>query len=244
MLVDETATYAKGEKPNVVLGLHLWVDKYEAIDIFRWQDEVKEMYQTRELTVELGVADNVVKHWVANGQLIPDHTIPIGSQTHYYFKKERLDEIRKQFNITPVTKDNIKAKFFEFVRDMDMRYSYKPVLLIGLIQLADSSGKIKIPELVAFFRAFYLQRLQNGQIVETPGSRMERITELSDAAIEMIMLANPFEKFERRKFIRHLKELTWLKFDPVLWKSLTEQDKTDLKQLAQTALLEYYAKLN
>jgi superfamily II DNA or RNA helicase len=243
MLAEEAATYAKGEKPSVVLGLHLWVDKYETIDIFRWQDEVKEMYQTRELEAELGVADNVVKQWVVTGKLIPDHTIPIGTQTCFYFRKERLDEIQKQFNITPTTKENIKIKFVEFVQDMDMKYSYKPVLLLGLLQLADSSGKIKIPDLVAFFKVFYLKRLQNGEPVEKTGSKMERIAELSDAEIETIMLANPFEKFERRKFVRRLKELTLLKFDPVLWKNLTDQDKTHLKQLAETALLEYYQRL-
>ncbi|QKD81917.1 hypothetical protein HPC62_06625 [Thermoleptolyngbya sichuanensis A183] len=124
-----------------------------------------------------------------------------------------------------------------------MKYSYKPVLLLGLLQLADSSGKIKIPDLVTFFKAFYLKRLQNGEIVEKTGSKMVRIAELSDRDIESILLSMPFEKFERRKFIRRLKELTLLKFDPVLWKSLTQQDKADLKQLAETALVEYYQRL-
>jgi superfamily II DNA or RNA helicase len=242
-LEAESDIYARGEKPPAILGLQLWVDKYEAIDIFRWQDEVKEMYQTRELETALGVADNVVKHWVSTGRLLPDHTIPIGNQTYHYFKKERLDDIFKQFNITPVTKDNIKVKFMEFVQEMDMRYSYKPVLLLGLLQLADTNGKVKIPELVNFFRNFYLQRLQADEIVEKPGSRMERVAELNDAAIESIMLANPFEKFERRKFIHRLKELTLLKFDPTLWKRLTDPDKDQLKAIAETALLNYYQTL-
>lgn len=53
----------------------------------------------------------------------------------------------------------------------------------------------------------------------------------------------PFEKFERRKFIRRMKELALPKFDAVLWKSLTQQDKADLKQLAETALVEYHQHL-
>gem|GEM_PF-2291869 len=78
---------------------------------------------------------------------------------------------------------------------------------------------------------------------EKPGSRMERIADLSDAEIESIMMAHPFEKFERRKFIRQLKELTLLKFDPVLWKRLTAEDKEALRAIAQTALVEYYQRL-
>ncbi len=57
------------------------------------------------------------------------------------------------------------------------------------------------------------------------------------------MLANPFEKFERRKFVRRLKELTLLKFDSALWRSLTDTDKAHLQHLAETALLKYYQAL-
>ena len=53
----------------------------------------------------------------------------------------------------------------------------------------------------------------------------------------------PFEKFERRKFVRRLKELTLLKFEPALWKRLTVEDKEALRAIAQTALMEYYQAL-
>ncbi len=80
-------------------------------------------------------------------------------------------------------------------------------------------------------------------MTEEFGNASSNEHELSDRDIESILLSMPFEKFERRKFIRRLKELTLLKFDPVLWKSLTQQDKADLKQLAETALVEYYQRL-
>ena len=79
---------------------------------------------------------------------------------------------------------------------MDRRYSYKPVLLLGLLQLADEVGRVHVPDLVQFFKQFYTQRLENGQIVEQPTSRMARIADLTDSDIERIMLAMPFEKFE------------------------------------------------
>jgi hypothetical protein len=54
------------------------------------------------------------------------------------------------------------------------------------------------------------------------------------------MLAIPFEKFERRKFVRRRKELTQIQFNPVLWRQLSEGDQINLKQMAQTALDLYY----
>lgn len=240
---EEAKKYASGEKPDIILHLNLWAEKYESIDIFRWQDEVREMYQSRELEIELGVADNLVKTWVQNGRLEADHTIPIGSKTYYYFRKDRLEEIRNQFGLTPVTKDNIKEKFIEFVDDMDMRYSYKPVLLIGLLRLANEKGQVKVNELVSFIRKFYQERINAGQIVEKPESRMAHVSELSDSDIQEIMLRNPFEKFARRKFIQYMKDVSVLKFDQALWKRLTSEDKAAMEERANTALQGYYNRI-
>ncbi|MEB3211603.1 MAG: DEAD/DEAH box helicase family protein [Leptolyngbyaceae bacterium] len=243
MMAEESAKYSSGDKPEVILHLNLWAKRYEIVDIFRWQDEVKDMYQTRELEVELGVGDNVVRNWIQTGKLKPDHSVTLGSRTYHYFKKDRLDEIRKEFSLTPITKDNIKAKFLEFVSDMDMRYSYKPVLLLGLLELADDKGQIRVDDLVHFFRSFYQERFTNGQIVEQPSSRLARIAELTNDDLQSIMLKHPFEKFERRKFVKYMKDVAILKFDTGLWKHLTPEDKTTLKRHAQNALFEYYQRL-
>ncbi len=72
---------------------------------------------------------------------------------------------------------------------------------------------------------------------------MFRVGELSDSEIEAIMLAKPFEKFERRKFVSRLKEITVLQFAKPLWKSLTDQDKVELQKFAEAALLKYYARV-
>lgn len=244
LVAEEAAKIKAGEKPEAILALHLWAEKYEPIDIFRWQDEVQDMYQASELEVELGIGESVVRRWVEANRLVPDHSVPIGNRTYHYFKKERLDEIREQFNIEPVTKSNIKAKFFEFVQQMDMRYSYKPVLLLGLLELADEKGCIHIPNLVQFFKHFYTQRLDNGLVVEQHSSRIARITDLTDSDIERILLAMPFEKFERRKFFKRRRELTQIQCDRTLWRSLSDTDKSALKAIAQTVLTTYYDRLS
>lgn len=236
----ENEKLARGEKPEVMLALHLWAERYELIDVFRWQDEVKDMFQANELEVELGVGDGRVRCWIETGKITPDHTVELGSRTYHYFKKDRLESIQKEFNITPITKENIKSKFFEFVREMDMSSSYKPVLLLGMLNLADQEGRVKVSELVEYFRTFYETRHYQGLVVEFPRNRLSRVTELSNSEIESTLLAMPFEKFERRKFMRRLKEVSMLKFWEPLWHSLTKQDKLDLKQISKTALDSYF----
>jgi superfamily II DNA or RNA helicase len=243
MIEEEEQQIARGEKPVVMLAINLWVDRYEPIDIFRWQDEVKQMYQASELEAALGIGESVVRRWVESGRITPDHSIQLGTRVYHYFKKDRLDEIRATFNIASITDQNIKEQFFEFVRKMDMNTSYKPVLLLGLLKLADSSGRVKIRDLTAFFGDFYRQRLEKGLVVEGDRKQMSRIGELSDSEIEAIMLAKPFEKFERRKFVSRLKEITVLQFAKPLWKSLSEQDKVELERLAEAALQKYFARI-
>jgi len=243
MEAEENA-WANGQKPPAILDLHLWTEKYEVVDIFRWQDEVKEMYQASELEIELGIGESVVRRWVEAGKLVPDHAISMGDRQYYYFKKDRLEPIRQQFKIEAITQDNIKDKLFKFVQQMDKRYSYKPVLLLGLLQLADDSGRVNVPELVQFFKQFYTQRLEQGQVVEQPTSRMAQVADLTDSDIERIMLSMPLEKFERRKFIRRQKELTQLKFNPILWRQLTPVDRETIQHIAQSAINHYYHQIS
>jgi superfamily II DNA or RNA helicase len=243
MINEEENQMATGQKPVATLALHLWADRYEPVDIFRWQDEAKDMYQTGQLEAELGVGEGVVRGWIESGKIVADHTIELGDRIYHYFRKDRLDEIRQTFSLPTTTRENVKERFFEFVREMDMTTSYKPVLLLGLLNLADSAGRVRTPELVTFFRHFYMERLEKGKVVEASSKRMSRVAEMSDADIESVMLAMPFEKFERRKFIRRLKELTILKFWEPLWRTFTEQDKEELKSLAESAIENYYARL-
>ncbi|MBX7220012.1 MAG: DEAD/DEAH box helicase family protein [Blastocatellia bacterium] len=242
MITDERQNLGLGKKPLAELALHVWVEKYEPVDIFRWQEEVRDMFQTSQLEAELGVGENTVRRWIETGKIIPDHSIELGTRPYHYFHKNRVDEIRKEFGLPRLTGETVKARFFEFVRAMDMRTSYKPVLLLGLLNLADSAGRVKTGELVVFFRNYYRQRLESGLLVEAPTSRLNRVTEMSDSEIETVMLAMPFEKFERRKFVRRLKDVTVLKIWEPLWNALTESDKADLKRLAHTALDSYYGR--
>ena len=40
------------------------------------------------------------------------------------------------------------------VRQMDMSYSYKPVLLKAILQYADDKVRVKLSDLVTYFRKF------------------------------------------------------------------------------------------
>ena len=52
------------------------------------------------------------------------------------------------------------------VRQMDMSYSYKPVLLKAVQLFADDKGRVKLSDIVTYFREFYEARRAAGLVVE------------------------------------------------------------------------------
>jgi superfamily II DNA or RNA helicase len=240
---QEDRIRAQGGQPPVVVGLHLYAEHLEIIDVFRWQDEAEGMIQASELAIELQVDDATIRERVRRSEMTPDLAIEIGSREYYYFKRERIPELQKQYGVEPLTDENIRALFLAFVETADMSASYKPVLLLGMLRLADKNGRVRVADLVAFFRDFYLRREQAGVIVEAPDKKMVRVADLADLEIEQTMLSMPFEKFERKRFFRRLKELSMVRFAEPLWRSLASEDVQYLQTLADNALEAYYRRV-
>ena len=83
---------------------------------------------------------------------------------------ERIPEIRRLLDLPEVTDETIKKLFFEFVEEMDMSASYKPVLMLSFLEAADPQGKAGVGDVVQCFRRFYEKRAQDGLRVEQPKS--------------------------------------------------------------------------
>jgi len=123
-----------------------------------------------------------------------------------------------------------------------MSMSYKPVMLKGMLTLADDKGEVDLGQLTGYFRAYYLGRAGRGLPVEMSSSRVNRIDELSDFELTRLMLTMPFEKFERKSFMQHNRDLKRVAFNPQLWKSLTADDRAGLIKICDEQLENYYEK--
>jgi hypothetical protein len=138
---------------------------------------------------------------------------------------------------TPETR---RADFFEFIEEMDMSSSYKPVFLLALLDAVDDSGRASVQAVSKKFAEFYKQRQAQGQAVEAARLRMSRIQELSTDEVAAVVLAMPFEKFERRQFLRHEKDVAFIGFDRALWRALKPEDVDAIRHKAEEATGAYY----
>jgi superfamily II DNA or RNA helicase len=242
-MTEEKKALDASEMSPVILGIGVYDTSLRPIDVFRWQDEAEGMIAANELAVELQVDDSTIRDRVRRGEMVPDLAVPIGDREYYYFRYERVHELQQQYGVTPLSEGNIRGLFLKYVDDADMSASYKPVLLLGMLRCADGGGRVRVSQLVKFFRDFYLQRLEQAMLPEAPSKRMARVAELTDLEIERTMLVMPFEKFERKRFFRRLKDLAIVRFAEPLWRQLTDADRELLATKAHEQIAAYYLRL-
>jgi superfamily II DNA or RNA helicase len=243
LLAAEEQALARGDRPTTVLEIGLWVKDYEPIDVFNWQQEIADMISLPDLERELGVGHGRVRGAIERGQLQPDHVLQLGERTYIYFHSDRVEEVRQALGAPKLDEHSIRDRFLDFIRAMDMALSYKPVMLLALLDTVDEHGRALAREVARRFQQFYRDRKAAGLVVERPGSRKVPVDELDETAAQRLMLSMPFEKFERRQFLRYDRDLAYLRFDPRLWRQLGPEDREQIRALCRQSIETYYERL-
>ena len=135
----------------------------------------------------------------------------------------------------------------EFVRRVDvqtdMSYSYKPVLLKAVLQFADDKGRVKLSDIVTYFREFYESRRAAGLVVEKADSIYAK-DGYTDAQAQRNILSNPFKRFEDMQMLHHTKTLGVIQVDGSVWKKLTQEEKQEIECICNKKLELYFSRLN
>jgi superfamily II DNA or RNA helicase len=239
----DDAAFARGNRPTTVIDIGVWAKEYQQVDVFNWQEAIAGMLTSAELEVELAASEGLVRRAIERGEVRADHTVTLGERTYYYFSKDRSEEIRETLRLPKVAEETARERFMKFAGEMDVSASYKPVFLLSLLDLVDGSGRARISDAVARFRAFYVDRSEAGLIVERESARMANVVDLHGSDVQRVMLEMPFEKFERRKFVRYDRDLAFIRFEPSLWKRLSNDDVTRTRSICTESIAAYYQRL-
>ncbi len=236
----EAELYAKGEKPEALIDWPVDATDYEIVDIFNWQEEAEGMISQMEFVRRVDVQTETIEKYVRDGKLIPDLVVPMSEhRTFKYFKEETLQKYAEQYGWTLIDDNNRKDMFMDMIRTMDMSYSYKPVLIKAVMQYADDKGRIKLEDIVNYFRTYYEGRRLAGLKVEKANSIFAK-GGYTDKEAERNILSNPFKRFEDMQMLRHTKTLGIVQMDESVWKHLSDEDKAEIEIICDTKLDEYY----
>ena len=108
-----------------------------------------------------------------------------------------------------------------------------------MICYADAKGRIKLDDIVSYFRAYYEGRRSAGLKVEKANSIFAK-GGYTDKEAERNILSNPFKRFEDMQMLRHTKTLGIVQMDESVWKRLSEEDKAEVEKICDAKLTEYY----
>ena len=233
----------QGEKPEAWLDVPIDVSDYEIIDLFNWQNSVKDMISQIEFVRMVDVQSETVERYIKDGKVKPDLSIPFGDKRMFhYFREESIRNIAKQYGWDLITPQNMADKFMKFIETMDMSYSYKPVLLKAIYEYMDSSGRVALPDVVDYFIDFYEDRKAHGMIAEKSTSIYQK-GGYTRKDVEKNILSNPFKRFEDMRFLMRCKDVETVEVNPIIFRKLTREDWLHIVNVCDKSLEKYYLRL-
>lgn len=239
----EDELYARGEKPEALLDWPVDATDYELVDVFNWQEEAAGMISQMEFVRRVDVQTETIERYVREGKLVPDLVVPMSEhRTFKYFKEETLKKYAEQYGWTLIDDNNRKSVFMDMIRQMDMSYSYKPVLMKAILLYADDKGRVKLDDIVAYFRSYYENRRASGLPVEKKNSIFAK-GGYTDKEAERNILANPFKRFEDMQMLRHTRTLGIVQVDESVWKHLTKEERAEIAVICDEKLNGYFDRL-
>ena len=148
--------FRKGEKPGALIDYPVHATDFEAVDLFNWQDQAKNMVSQLELTRSVSAQSETIERYIKEGKIVPDMEVPVSEHRSFkYFNRERPKEYAKAFGWQLITDANRKDLFLKMADDMNMSYSYKPVFLLAFLDQMNAEGEASLEGVTDSFAEFY-----------------------------------------------------------------------------------------
>lgn len=239
----EDALYDRGERPDAIVDYPVDVMDFETVNIFNWQDEAANMISQMEFVRRVDVQAETVDRYIAEKKIIPDLIVPVSEHRVFrFFTEETLKQSADQFGWTIIDDSNRKDIFMDMVEKMDMSFSYKPILLLAILEKADEQGRIKLSDLVEYYKDYFNRRREGRLPVEKKNS-IYYSGNATDHEIERNILIYPYKRFEYMKIMFHTKTLGIIQIDSSVWRKLTDDDRQHISDVCKAKLAAYFAKL-
>ncbi len=203
-----------------------------------------DLISLRALSYALRIDTTTIRRWIESGKLLPDRSLFTPSQEGFFFRRDKIDALRKQFTLQSGSDNSSewRQEFLDFARSRNLTKSYKPVLIKALFKLANRDGEVSIRLLTQEFRAFYIKRELDGLPVERSASPMNAPQQVSDARIMKLITDHPLERFLIKGFLEYLPQEGIVRFVPRLWNDLRYYEVAEVLQQADEQLRYYYSR--
>lgn len=216
------------------------VERIVEVDIHTFEEKYGDYYSQEQLAREYFVNTGTITSWTRKGKITPTVEFPFGSKKISLFSPEDVEKYRKELNIQEHNDDTVRDDFFAFLEERDYSLSYKMPFLLSFIDHMDTIGDAKIEDVLTDYIAFYQDRIVKGLPVDRPSCPYNAETLKDRKMIKSSMLTNPFEKFERKRFMYYSKDLGVISLNHALLAKMSEGDWERVKGQMREDLERYY----
>ena len=216
------------------------VERIVEVDIHTFEEKYGDYYSQEQLAREYFVNTGTITSWIRKGKITPTVEFPFGSKKISLFSPEDVEKYRKELNIQEHNDETVRDDFFAFLEERDYSLSYKMPFLLSFIDHMDTIGDAKIEDVLTDYIAFYQDRIDKGLPVDRPSCPYNAETLKDRKLIKSSMLTNPFEKFERKRFMYYSKDLGVISLNHALLAKMSEGDWERVKGQMKEDLERYY----
>lgn len=216
------------------------VERIVEVDIHTFEEKYGDYYSQEQLAREYFVNSGTITSWIRKGKITPTVEFSFGSKKISLFSPEDVEKYRKELNIQEHNDETVRDDFFAFLEERDYSLSYKMPFLLSFIDHMDTIGDAKIEDVLTDYIAFYQDRIDKGLPVDRPSCPYNAETLKDRKIIKSSMLTNPFEKFERKRFMYYSKDLGVISLNHALLAKMSEGDWERVKGQMREDLERYY----
>ena len=240
---DITRTYMVGDMIQVD-GLAEKVLRIERVDIHSFAETYGSYLSKEQLAREYYVGTDTVSDWIRKKRITPTVVFPFGNRSIALFSREDTEKYRKELGLSVHNDQTVKQDFFSFLEERDYSMSYKMPFLLSFLRNMDHSGDADIDAVLEDYIDFYQDRIERGLPVDHSSCPYNAETLKNRKMIRTNMLINPFEKFERKRFMYYSKDLKMISLNHALYEKMTPEDWNRVRKQMKEDLEIYYSKLS
>ena len=190
----------------IIDGIEERIERITEVDINSFEDKYGNYLSQEQVAREYFVSTGTVTSWIKKRKITPSVEYKFGSKSLYLFSPEDVEKYRKELNIKEHNDNTIKQDFFDFLEERDYSLSYKMPFMLAVVKYIDSIGDAKIDDVLDDYISFYQDRLRRGLQVDRSTCPYNEEMLKNRKAVCRNMLTNPFEKFERKRFLYYSKD--------------------------------------
>lgn len=225
-----------------LLGLSEMEMKLEEIDILTFEEKYPGIKSAEQAARLLFVNTDTLKSWVKKEASLASLYLTVGNRKVPFFSDDDILIIRNKKNLKAHSEETILEDFTDFIDQNSLTYSFKLVFLLKFLDLVDNDGECNFNQLAEKYKQFYMDRLNRGLQVDRKGCVFTKEYLEEKSKLNRSILDNPFEKFERKRFIYYAKskDFNLFSFNPILWKRFNREYLDELRTKLNRFLETYY----